>query len=65
MVLARKLLRGFHSGPDETAGLVSEAYLKLHKAPDEVRPRPALTAVGGSATTPARPGRFVRPGPPG
>ena len=38
MVLARKLLRGFGPGPDETAAVVSEAYLKLHKALDEVRP---------------------------
>lgn len=38
MVLARKLLRGFASGPDETAAIVSEAYLKLHDALDEVRP---------------------------
>ncbi|MBY0460950.1 MAG: sigma-70 family RNA polymerase sigma factor [Gemmataceae bacterium] len=38
MILARKLLRGFGSGPDETAAVVSEAYLKLHKALDEVRP---------------------------
>jgi RNA polymerase sigma-70 factor (ECF subfamily) len=38
MVLARKLLRGFGSGPEETAAVVSEAYLKLHKALDEVRP---------------------------
>lgn len=38
MILARKLLRGFGSRPDETAGVVSEAYLKLHKALDDVRP---------------------------
>lgn len=38
MVLARKLLRGFTTRPEETAGVVSEAYLKLHKALDEVRP---------------------------
>ena len=38
MVLARKLLRGFGSSPDETAVIVSEAYLRLHTALDEVRP---------------------------
>lgn len=38
MILARKLLRGFSGGPDETAAVVSEAYLKLHDALDEVRP---------------------------
>ncbi len=38
MVLARKLLRGFGSRPDETAAVVSESYLKLHKALDQVRP---------------------------
>lgn len=38
MILARKLLRGFGPGPDETAAVVSEAYLKLHTALDAVRP---------------------------
>ena len=38
LVLARKLLRGFGPGPDETAAIVSEAYLKLHAALDAVRP---------------------------
>lgn len=38
MILARKLLRGFGPGPDETAAIVSEAYLKLHTALDAVRP---------------------------
>lgn len=37
-VLARKLLRGFSTRPEETAGVVNESYLKLHKALDEVKP---------------------------
>lgn len=38
MVLARKLLRGFQPGLEETAGVVAEAYLKLHTSLEEVRP---------------------------
>ncbi len=38
MTLARKQLGKFGTRPDETAGVVNEAYLKLHKALDEVRP---------------------------
>lgn len=38
MVLARKLKIAFPTSPEETAGVVNEAYLKLHKALDEVRP---------------------------
>jgi RNA polymerase sigma factor (TIGR02999 family) len=37
-VLARKLLRRFNSRPDETAAVVSESYLKLDKALEDVRP---------------------------
>lgn len=37
-ILARKLIRGFGSAPDETAFVLGEAYLKLHTALDEVRP---------------------------
>lgn len=39
MILARKQLGTFGTPPDETAGVVNEAYLKLHKALDEVRPK--------------------------
>jgi RNA polymerase sigma factor (sigma-70 family) len=39
MILARKQLGRFGTRPDETAGVVNEAYLKLHKALDEVRPK--------------------------
>lgn len=38
MILARKVLRQFGPNPEETAAVLNEAFLKLNRALDEVRP---------------------------